>query len=550
MSASIKSIDVSWNQEAEPWTTPNSQPGEGSAKVAAFSTQETVKNGGTNLGVVLNAGKTQKTSGQNVGSIPPKKLATKTLKVPGISSSDSQIERMEHHLNASVLASDLDKSEPWTRSNVSTDSSLPSQTAHTLVDEDTVEEKNRFASDKTSMQEKASGPGKYSVLLLIVGVSCVAGIFAGHSYRENRDGDTNFHYQENLTALEAEYESKLNTIQQAQENEKAALVARIAENQKKLEAESKKELQLQRERMQAESAEKLALIRSDLVSKISEKEQQLAENQREMQTLLETENKKRLSEVQGYQSRISELTENEAKLKEGISLSEAELVEVRSKLDELKSMEEQHKLLKNQVDQLTMKLNTEKKQAGETGNNEKSANTITETPVSKSPSRRVANVSVAEGNGTGGWNTVRLAKAAPSKETIELFKRMENGKLTYLQRYLVQGGNPEVANTQGEPLLVKAAILGYYIMVKELLRAGAEVDSTDLQGRSALVHASLSNNVGIAGLLISHGASTRHASYQGETPLNVATRRGYSELTTLLNSAHRINTGRNSLVKP
>jgi len=116
----------------------------------------------------------------------------------------------------------------------------------------------------------------------------------------------------------------------------------------------------------------------------------------------------------------------------------------------------------------------------------------------------------------------------------KLFSLVEKGNITYLQKFLKQGGDPDQLNKIGQPLLVKAAAHDQFIMATELLRAGANVNLPDTIGMSPLMYGTNSGNAGIVELLVSNGADVNYLNPESESALIYASKKGYLEIMDLL----------------
>ncbi len=128
----------------------------------------------------------------------------------------------------------------------------------------------------------------------------------------------------------------------------------------------------------------------------------------------------------------------------------------------------------------------------------------------------------------------------------KLFNRIEKGNITYLQKFLKQGGNPNQFNHHGQSLLTKAAFHDQYIMATELLRAGAKVDLPDNFGMNPLIYGSSYGNTGIVELLVSNGANVNYLSPNSESALIYASKNSHLEIVDLLLRAGANVNARNS----
>ena len=82
--------------------------------------------------------------------------------------------------------------------------------------------------------------------------------------------------------------------------------------------------------------------------------------------------------------------------------------------------------------------------------------------------------------------------------------------------------------------LCAAASNGHLKCVEILVRRGARVSTTDLDGTPAVHHAVTSGNWAVTELLIKEGARLDQTDSQGRTPLMSAAREGHAGLVELL----------------
>jgi uncharacterized protein len=74
-----------------------------------------------------------------------------------------------------------------------------------------------------------------------------------------------------------------------------------------------------------------------------------------------------------------------------------------------------------------------------------------------------------------------------------------------------------------------------------LLKKGADVNTKDSTGYTALIYASGKDNVDIVKKLLAKGANVNAKTYDGRTALMIAKEQGYSDIEELLksNDAHQ-----------
>ncbi|HDR89430.1 MAG TPA: hypothetical protein ENN63_07385 [Bacteroidetes bacterium] len=89
-------------------------------------------------------------------------------------------------------------------------------------------------------------------------------------------------------------------------------------------------------------------------------------------------------------------------------------------------------------------------------------------------------------------------------------------------RYLLRKGADPNQAVGGVPLLIAAVAMQNFEMVKLLLNYGAEVDTKDEKGNTALIFAAYMGNQEIARLLVHEGADYNYENAAGKTPLDYA----------------------------
>jgi len=116
--------------------------------------------------------------------------------------------------------------------------------------------------------------------------------------------------------------------------------------------------------------------------------------------------------------------------------------------------------------------------------------------------------------------TLHEAIQAQDQDVIRNFK----GQTRYLN----------ARNKFGYTALQSAIRYGYKKIIVLLVELGADPEAVDADGRSALHHAALSNELGAAKLLISKGADIHKKDPYRYTPLHLAAREGNEEIVKLL----------------
>lgn len=148
----------------------------------------------------------------------------------------------------------------------------------------------------------------------------------------------------------------------------------------------------------------------------------------------------------------------------------------------------------------------------------------------------------------------KISVANRKKETPTLLA-VRNGNATLTALLLESGADPDRATferkvdtfitrihkqTEALPLLVEAAKRGHTETVKILLKAGAEINIQDSDGRTALYKAAEQGYAKTVDLLLAEKADTNLYDNIGRTPLMVASRNGYQIIVESL-IAHGAN---------
>lgn len=108
--------------------------------------------------------------------------------------------------------------------------------------------------------------------------------------------------------------------------------------------------------------------------------------------------------------------------------------------------------------------------------------------------------------------------------------------LTELAIYLLEERDYNVneKTTRGWTPLAASCIIGNLELTKALLKAGADIESIDCEGRTALYMAAHDGHAKVAELLLDNGAGLEVQNNYGTTPVNIASDRGHVEVVSLL----------------
>ena len=128
-------------------------------------------------------------------------------------------------------------------------------------------------------------------------------------------------------------------------------------------------------------------------------------------------------------------------------------------------------------------------------------------------------------------------QAISGEREQKLFQAAQAGDAKTVAQVLAAGRvNVDVAEPQGGATpLQAAALFGHLEVVRQLVGAGADMDRTDREGRSALALATRGVHVAVMEFLLKHGAHANLAAHDGTTPLHDAvTQNHYQEVELLV----------------
>ena len=94
-----------------------------------------------------------------------------------------------------------------------------------------------------------------------------------------------------------------------------------------------------------------------------------------------------------------------------------------------------------------------------------------------------------------------------------------------------------LVNKMGFTALTGAAFRGHDVILKNLIKHGAEVDGVNNKGQTALMFAAMFGQKSAVAILISHGADASRLTPSGKTAANLASEQGNSEMGQLIADA-------------
>ncbi|XP_059215713.1 ankyrin repeat domain-containing protein 2 [Centropristis striata] len=128
------------------------------------------------------------------------------------------------------------------------------------------------------------------------------------------------------------------------------------------------------------------------------------------------------------------------------------------------------------------------------------------------------------------------------EDTAEFMNAASQGKLNVIDKYLADGGNPNVHDELKRTALHRASLEGHTTVVQTLLEKGADFNLKDQLGSRAIHWACRGGSLEVVKALKSHGADLNDRDKLYSTPLHVATRTGHTAIVEyLLSCGAKIN---------
>jgi cytohesin len=109
-----------------------------------------------------------------------------------------------------------------------------------------------------------------------------------------------------------------------------------------------------------------------------------------------------------------------------------------------------------------------------------------------------------------------------------------SGHLEVVEMLLRAGADTEVQDGEGRTVLMVAACEGHGPVVEALIAAGADLEMIDDEGRTALHRAAEEGHAEVVEVLLRLGADARAADAHGRAPLRTARTRGHEDVVRLL----------------
>ena len=118
---------------------------------------------------------------------------------------------------------------------------------------------------------------------------------------------------------------------------------------------------------------------------------------------------------------------------------------------------------------------------------------------------------------------------------MSIVRASAKGDLAQVKKLLAEGADINSADSKGRTALIEAAWGGYIDVVKLLIEQGADVDCADMSGFSPLMRAVEEEHVAVVTYLIQKGADVNtRGNVRGSTPLMLAAENGSIKLIELL----------------
>lgn len=129
-----------------------------------------------------------------------------------------------------------------------------------------------------------------------------------------------------------------------------------------------------------------------------------------------------------------------------------------------------------------------------------------------------------------------------SMDIADFMNAASQGKLNVIDKYLADGGNPNVHDELKRTALHRASLEGHSAVIQTLLEKGADINFEDQLGSRAIHWACRGGSPDVVKALKSLGADLNARDKLDSTPLHVATRTGHTTIVEyLLSCGVKIN---------
>lgn len=122
------------------------------------------------------------------------------------------------------------------------------------------------------------------------------------------------------------------------------------------------------------------------------------------------------------------------------------------------------------------------------------------------------------------------------KSIPPLILAAKNAQDAVLEHLLSGGAEPNVKDRNGRTALHIVCHSGRYEAAQKLIESGADIDSIDMKGNSAIFYGAGQNHACIVTLLMQKGASTRYVNSDENSALAVAKKAGAKDVVKILQS--------------
>ena len=158
-----------------------------------------------------------------------------------------------------------------------------------------------------------------------------------------------------------------------------------------------------------------------------------------------------------------------------------------------------------------------------------------------------AKVNVQSG---GGWTPLDDAEAMHDAKTAQLLRdhgaisglppllgAVNRGEITNVRQLLSSGADPNSHDTRGGSAVSIAANVGSLAIVKALVESHADINAADASGRTPLMEAAMNGHKDVVAYLVAHGADLNARDDDDDRALDIAMKGKHADVTALLRSS-------------